>query len=232
MKLIKDLLRLLGQIHQMTALDGFHYNNRLAVLYAHIVARAALNSGIVIIKIIELKLNHLYFWMFAQNPVQHLCTVMKRDAEMTDLALLFKRISRLIGVAALKLFIHNRVLRVHEVEVKIIHTACFKLTVKQWYDVILTLKIRSGELVGQRVFAARVFACKTLTDGCFALALNVSVCSIKIGQSRIKEHLYHLGKLFGVDFVFIHGKTHTTEPEIIRYFRKKLSVHVMISLIL
>lgn len=81
-----------------------------------------------------------------QNLIEHLRAVVEGHADMAHLALCFQGKGSLIGAARLEMLEAFRILRVHQKEVKISHTAGRKLRFKQWANVLLFFELVSGQL--------------------------------------------------------------------------------------
>ena len=145
-QVVQDGLGLLREINQVAALERFHDNNRLAVLAADLVAGAALHRWILEVHIVKLDLHDLDLRAFVQNLIEHLRAVVEGHADMAHLALCFQGKGSLIGAARLEMLEAFRILRVHQKEVKISHTAGRKLRFKQWANVLLFFELVSGQL--------------------------------------------------------------------------------------
>ena len=71
----------------MPALHRLHHQHGLVVAAAHLVAQAALDTGVVIVGVVELDLHHLDLGIGGEDLLQHLRPVVEGDAHMADLAL-------------------------------------------------------------------------------------------------------------------------------------------------
>ena len=88
-KIPKDLISLLRQIHKASAFNRLHNYDRLTMLFTDLVDFTAFHGGIFVIHVIELNLYNLDFRMFRQYHIKDIRFVMERNAKMADFALLF-----------------------------------------------------------------------------------------------------------------------------------------------
>ena len=66
-----------------------------------------------------------------------------------------------------------------------------------------------------------------VTDGCFRLAADISVCCIEIIESGVDECICHPTELVIINSTAFHRQTHTAESEISTYFGKEfISIHI------
>ena len=133
-------LRVLGQPDKIAALDRLHDDDGLVIFPADLIAGAALDGGIVVVRVVEPDLDGFDLRIVRQDLLEHLRAVMERDAHMADLALGLEGKGRFIGAAGLEMRIVARALRVHQVEVKILDAAGLELLLKQRADVRLGLE--------------------------------------------------------------------------------------------
>lgn len=173
----------LGQVDQIAALDRLHDKHRLIVPAADLIAFAALHGDVIIVQIVELDLHDLDLRILGQDPVQHLGAVVEGEADMADLALGLEVERRLIRAARLELLKILGILGVHEVKVKIIHTAGRKLARKERADVGLGFKKASGQLIGQDIAFARVTAGQAGSERRLASAADVAVRGVEIVEA-------------------------------------------------
>lgn len=120
------------------------------------VRGAALHRRILEVHIVELNLYDLDLRAFIQNLIEHPRAVVEGHADMVYLALCFQLKGSLIGAARLEMLEAFRILRVHQKEVKISHTAGRKLRFKQWANVLLFFELVSGQLICQDIAFARI----------------------------------------------------------------------------
>ena len=132
---------------------------------------------------------------------------------MAHLPLLFQGKGRLISAAALKVLEDLRALGVHQIVIEIFHAAGGKLALKQRTDVLL-LEIKIGQLVGQRIPVAGITAGQTFLQRQLALALQIAVGGVEIGEARFQKGIHHAAGLRDVHFLLLHGQAHKAEAEI------------------
>lgn len=204
----------LGQVDQIAALDRLHDKHRLIVPAADLIAFAALHGDVIVIQIVELDLHDLDLRVLGQDPVQHLGAVVEGETDMADLALGLEVERRLIRAARLELLKILGILGVHEVKVKIIHTAGRKLARKERADVGLGFKKASGQLIGQDIAFARVTAGQAGPERRLASAADVAVRGVKIVEALRQKCIDHLLCLGKIDLLALHGQPHTAEAEI------------------
>ena len=63
------------ELSELSALDRFHDNDIFPMAHRSLIAAAGLGNSAFPVKVIDLKLNHIHFRMFCQNPVQRLCII-------------------------------------------------------------------------------------------------------------------------------------------------------------
>ena len=93
---------------------------------------------------------------------------------MLDFALGLQRKSGLIGPAFFEMLVKHCTLGVHQVEIKIVHTAGFQLALEKGTDVSLSFEESAGQLVGQDVAVAGVAAGQAGLQRRLAPALKVA----------------------------------------------------------
>ena len=74
--------RILGKVRKLSTFYRLHYQNRLVMLAAYLIAFSGLNLGIVIVQIVKLQLNNFNLWIFRQNLVQHFGGIMERNTHV------------------------------------------------------------------------------------------------------------------------------------------------------
>ena len=120
------------------------------------VRGAALHRRILEVHIVELNLYDLDLRVFVQNLIEHPRAVVEGHADMAYLALCFQGKGSLIGTARLEMLEAFCILRVHQIEVKVLHTAGRKLRFKQWANVLLFFELVFGQLICQDIAFARI----------------------------------------------------------------------------
>ena len=75
-------LRVLRQPDEVAALDRLHDDDGLVIFPADLIAGAALDSGIVVVRVVELDLDGFDLRIVRQDLLEHLRAVMERDAHM------------------------------------------------------------------------------------------------------------------------------------------------------
>ena len=133
---------------------------------------------------------------------------------MADLALGLEVERRLIRAARLELLKILGILGVHEVKVKIIHTAGRKLARKERADVGLGFKKASGQLIGQDIAFARVTTGQAGPERRLASAADVAVRGVEIVEALRQKFIDHLLCLGKIDLLALHRQPHTAEAEI------------------
>ena len=211
----QNLLGARGEVDEAAALDGLHDDDGLAEFAAHFVALVALDGSILIVHIVELDLHRVHFGIGRKDALQNFRFVVEGEPDAADLPLCFESKRRLIGAAALVFFKVVAILRVHEIEVEVLHAARFKLTLEEGADVLLFVEIVVGELIGENVFFAGIARGEAGFYRRLALPFDVSVRRVEIVEPCGKEGVHHLGEFFKVDFLPLHGKAHAAEAEIL-----------------
>ena len=138
---------------------------------------------------------------------------MERDSEMPDLSFRFEFQRRFIRMTAFELPIDIAILRVHQIEIKVFHTAELQLPFKERTDLLLRFEIRFGQLIGQQKAAAIVPLCDAIPDRRLALSVDISVRRVEIVQPRRNERVRHAGKRRMVYLAVPHRKPHAAESE-------------------
>lgn len=189
---VEDRLCAVGQIDENAPFDRLHDDDGRAVPHTHVVAGAALNGIVVVIGVVELKLNDFHRGIRGEDLVEHIGGIVEGKPDVADLPLFFQLERRFIGTAALELLKILRVLRVHQIKIEILYPAPCELLFKERTDIRLRLKIRVGELIDEEKALARVAGDETLTDRKLALARYVPVRRIEIIEPLRQKGVYHV----------------------------------------
>ena len=104
---------------------------------ANLITLAALDSRIIVIHIVKLYLDNLNLRVLCQNLFQNIRRIMEGDTEVSEFPLCFQFQSSFIGFTAFEESESFGVLRVHEVEIKIVHTTGCKLLFKKRANIFL-----------------------------------------------------------------------------------------------
>ena len=132
------------------------------MLPADLQALAAFHRRVVPVHIVELNLHHLHLWVLGKNPIENLRFVVKGNAQMADLALRLQLQGNLISAAVLVVLEILRALGMHQVKIKIRHSAGGQLAFKERADILFLMEIVAGELVGQHIPVSGVAAGQAL----------------------------------------------------------------------
>ena len=222
---VEDPLGRLRKICQGAAFDRFHDNDGLSVFAADLIAFPGFHLGVLIVQIVELNLNHLNLGIFRQNLIQNLGGVVEGNAQMADFSLRFQLQGCLIGPGLLVLLEALPALGVHQVKVKILYTAGLQLALEQGADILLLLKVVSGQLVGQDVAVPGVPGGQAFLQGQLAFSVDVSMGGVEIVEALFQKGIHHLFRLRNVHFLADHGKPHETKAKILPDI-VKISVHL------
>lgn len=130
---------------------------------------------LLIIQIIKLDLHHFDLGVLGQDLLQHICPIMERDSEVTDLPFLFQLQRSFISTAFFKESKIVRALRMHQIEVKIIHAARLQLTLKKRTDVLFRFKKEIRQFIGEYVSVAGITACQAFAESRLAESSQVSL---------------------------------------------------------
>ena len=206
-------LRVLGQPDKIAALDRLHDDDGLVIFPADLIAGAALDSEIVVVRVVEPDLDGFDLRIVRQDLLEHLRAVMERAAHMADLALGLEGKGRLIGAAGLEMQIVARALRVHQVEVKILDAAGLELLLKQRADVRLGLEEVRRQLVGQDIAVAGIAAGEAGLQRGLALALQIAVGGIEVVEARVQKRVHHAACLREVDLAVCIGSRMQPKPK-------------------
>ena len=126
-KVFKHLGRVDGQVSQVASLHRFHDHDRLPVFTTNLVALAALDPGIVVVHIVELDLNYLYVRIFRKDLIKDFRLVVERKPDMADFSFRLELERGLVSPAGLERLVILTVLRMHQVEVEVVHSTGLKL---------------------------------------------------------------------------------------------------------
>ena len=223
----KNIVSLLREIHQASALNRLHYHSGDAVLHTNLVALSRLYRGILVVKIVELNLRNLNLGILGQDIVKHVCSIVEGETEMANLAFLLKLDGSFICAASLVMLEVILILSVHKIEVEILYSASLKLNLKEGTNVLLTVKVVGRELICKNISVARVAACKALLNRGLTLAIMIAVSGIEVVESCFKECIEHLLNLRDVNLLAHHRKSHTAESELAVYLGKMLVCHII-----
>ena len=83
---------------------------------------------------------------------------MKENAEMTDFALGLQHKGWFISTAFLKMTVSVLSLRVHEIEIKIVHATCLQLALEERANICFGSGEAADQLVRQNVMVAGIMA--------------------------------------------------------------------------
>ena len=98
-----------------------------------------------------------------------------------------------------------------EVEVEVVHSATLELLFKQRAYLVLAVKQRIGELVGENEAVAGIALYDAVAYRRLALTADVDACGVEIVEALCHELVNHLRE-FGVIYFFaVHGQSHAAE---------------------
>ena len=214
MQLVQHFPGLFGQVDQVAALHRLHDQHGLAVPAADFIALAALHGGVVVVHIVELDLHYLDLRVVGQDLLQYLGMIVEGDAHMLDFALGLQRKSGLIGPAFFEMLVKHCTLGVHQVEIKIVHTAGFQLALEKGTDVSLSFEESAGQLVGQDVAVAGVAAGQAGLQRRLAPALKVAVGRVEVVEALLQKIIDHPAGLSQIDLTILQGQAHTAKTEV------------------
>ena len=140
---------------------------------------------------------------------------------MTDLAFLFQRKRRFIRAAFFETLIVSVILRVHEIKVKVLHTARLKLAFKERTDILLALEVAVGQLICQNKMASVISFRDTFAHRDLTLGADIAVGGIKVVEASVDERVCHPAYLLVIDLVAVHRQTHTPKSKVAVDLRKK-----------
>ena len=123
-------------------------------------------------------------------------------------------------MTAPKLLIISGTLRVHQIEIEIVHAAPRKLLLEKRPDVLLLLEIRVRQLVREKVFIPLMAAGQRRADRRLRFSVDIAMRRIKIVEPVLEEQIGHLNKLLQIHLIALHRKTHTAKAKVFFHFRK------------
>ena len=109
----------------------------------------------------------------------------------------------------------------HQVKIKVVHAAGLQLTFKEGTDVLLTLEIRIGQLVGQKEFAPVMTLCHAVPYGRLGLPADIAVSGVEVVEAGGDEGIRHAAEFIFVYLAVLHGQTHAAKAEVAMDFREK-----------
>ena len=221
-----DLLQffhgLFRQVHQGAALHRLHDEHRLAVLAADLIAFAALDLGIVPVRIVQLQLHHFDLGPLAEDLVQHPGTVVEGHTHMADLALGFQLLNDVISPGIGEFLMADGGIGMEEIEVKVVNAAFFQLVLKQGPDFFLRLELGGRQLVGQHILLPGIPGGEAGFHHTLTGAGMIGSGGVKIVEALCHEMVHHFGNGSHVHFFPHRGEAHTAEAEILFDLREEL----------
>ena len=214
MELVKYCFCIIRKICETAAADRFHDDHRFSMLSADFIAFSGLNRRVIIVDIVELELYHLYLRILGEDLVKNLRTVMERDSKMADLSLFLEFQCRLIRMTFLELFKLFNILGMHQIKVKILHSAAFQLGLKKRADILFFFEEISCQLIRENIAFSRVTARQAVFDRKLALSADIAARRVKVIESLFQEIIDHLTDLFLVHLFPDHRETHTAKSKI------------------
>ena len=130
---------------------------------------------------------------------------MKENAEMTDFALGLQHKDWFISTAFLKMTIRVLSLRVHEIEIKIVHAACVQLALEERANICFGSGEVADQLVRQNVMVAGIMAGQAGLQRQFTLALNIAAGRVEVIEACVQKSVYHALRFFQIDPVLFIG---------------------------
>ena len=130
---------------------------------------------------------------------------MKENDEMTDFALGLQHKGWFISTAFLKMTVSVRFLRVHEIEIKIVHVACVQLALEERANICFGSGEVADQLVRQNVMVAGIMAGQTGLQRQFTLALNIAAGRVEVIEACVQKSVYHALRFFQIDPVLFIG---------------------------
>ena len=199
------------------------------MLHADLVALAALDHRVLVVQVVELQLHEFELRLLGEDAVEHLRLVVEGHAEVPHAALAPELRYDLEGpglaVEVVALDAHG----VQQVVVEVVHAAAFELLLKKGQHVLAGLEHAGGELVRQDVALARVTRGEAVSDRKLALAVEVAVGGVEIGEAGGEELVHHLTYLFLVHLVAEHGQAHHAETETFHILSSLLTISCTLS---
>ena len=192
------------------------------MLHTDLVAGLALDGGVFIVQVVKLELNDFDLGILRQDLVQELRGIVKGQPYMANLSLGFQLEGLLIGPALLVVVVVLLALSMHQVKVKIVHTAVRQLRLKQRAHIRLGFEKTAGELVRQQVALSGVAACQAGAQGRLRPAVQIATGHVKIVKASGQEFIHHAAGLGNVDLIPLHWQTHKAEAQLfLHLFHRK-----------
>ena len=183
------------------------------MLHAYLIALAALDNGVLVVQVVELQLHELQLRVQAEDAVQHFGLVVEGHAEVAHLSLALELGDYLKGAAALVVLITLCAHGVEQIVVEIPGASAAQLLFKERQHVVAGLEKARGELVRQDKALARIPRYEAVTQRELALAVEVAMGSVEIGETGGEKLVYHLTELRLVYLAVDHGQAHCAEAE-------------------
>ena len=152
--------------------------------------------------------------MLGQDHIQYIRFIMEGNPKMTDQPFLLKGVGGFVCLASFEFLIVVFILRVHQIEIKVIHAAPGKLLFKKRTDILLLLEIRISQFIGQKKLTPVISFRHAVTDRRFRLPADIAVRRVKVIKPGFDKGICHPAKLLVIDLVAVHRQPHTTEAEI------------------
>ena len=215
-RILQNLLHRCRRVGEHPALDRLHNHHGLAVLSCHLIATAGLDGGIVPVRIIDLQLDEFHLGMGGQKFVQFLRGGMERKADMPDKPLGLFFLHEVPEAIAVKNAGTALTQIVQQIKVKVARPGLpqggFKLGKSLLFAFAAPGRILGGEL--ERL--ARMAFHQRLPHG--ILASRIGPRRIKIGKTRLKEHVHHPLRLLHIDLAVTLRQTHQAKAEFFDVF--------------
>ena len=219
--LCQQFQRCLGKVDQCAALDWLHDKYGLAVLAANFVTQAALHIGIIVVRIVKLQLDEFQLGAVSQNLIQYFGTVMEGHTHMAQLAFGFQLLSNVIGLCFGEHTVTVGAQGMHQIKIKIFHTAGLQLIFHQTADAFTVFEADGGKLVCQKEPAAVITVRKAGLDHFFAETLVIGTGGVEVIKSGIEKRVYHGAERIGIDLITLLGQAHTAKAKIFLDFGEK-----------
>ena len=190
---MEDVHGLGGQVgRECAALDRLHHEDGLAVLAAHLVVLAGLDTAVFPVEVVDLQLHELGVGPAVEQFVEVLGVVVVREAQATDLAgvaLLAQEVPR-VGAVGVDGVLSAKGMQ--QVVVEVLHAAFLKLLLEDALLVAVLLDEGAGQLVGQHVGVAVVAFHEGFAHGTLAGALMVEVEVVEVSETSGEILVHHL----------------------------------------
>ena len=158
--------------------------------------------------------------MLVQDHFEHFRGIVERYSEMLYPALFFEFVRLLVRAALLKVPVILSRLSMHQIKIKIVDAAFFKLILKERAYVRGALEIAARKFVRQYVTLSRITLYKTLPDGIFALFFDIAARRIEIVESLSHKKIDHLFGFLVIHLFPFHRQTHTAESQFLLHVIK------------